>query len=106
MKKIFTILLVFMLCVFLVLISCSHLIKQYRKNINNQTVSTTQTQILYILSDYQGKIALYNPTGGEPIEIYEVYTDSLPYDDYLLIKNGIQIKSEDDLQKVIEEYLS
>ncbi|NLB36138.1 MAG: hypothetical protein GX824_02365 [Clostridiales bacterium] len=106
MKKIITILLVFLLCVFIAIISCSNIVKTYRKNHSN-TNESTALQILYILKEYDGRVALYNmKEEEEPIEVYDVYTDSLPYDDYLLIKNGIKIESEAELQKIIEEYLS
>jgi len=105
MKKIITVILVFLLCVFIAIISCSNLVKSYRKNHSNQSQSTTP-QILYILKEYDGRVALYKINKEEPIEVFDVYTDSLPYDDYLLIKNGIKIKSEAELQKIIEEYIS
>lgn len=60
----------------------------------------------YILKDFDGRLALFSNESGVPIEIYNIFTDSLPEEDKSEIKTGIKAKNEEELQKLIEAYLS
>ena len=106
MKKIITTILMFILLVFVVLIVCSQIVKNKKEENTTTTNIITQAQTLYILSDYDGRLALFSSENQEPVTVYEIYTESLPYDDYILIKSGIKVKSEEELQRLIEDYLS
>lgn len=71
------------------------------------TPQTTQTPSpLYTFSQYQGRLALYQKGYAMPVEIYDVYLDSLPEEDRLQITQGISADSDAEIQKIIEDYTS
>lgn len=69
-----------------------------------EEISETQ-RVIYILSDYHGRIALFRDNNEIPIKVYDVFTDSLPQTDRDLIKNGIEV-NYNQLPEIIEDYLS
>jgi hypothetical protein len=69
-------------------------------------VNTEKNNYKYILSDYKGYIALYEITKRQPIKIFNILTESLPFKDINKIKNGIYVSSLDELNALIEEYTS
>lgn len=72
----------------------------------SQTPKTTEIQEdIYILSDYHGRIALFEKDNPTPIKVFDVFTMSLPERDVELIKDGITVNYE-EINKTIEEYLS
>lgn len=64
---------------------------------------TQRNNYKYEIKDYKGRIAVYVYGKELPIEIFEIYTDSLPNKDSDMIKNGINISNEKELQQKIEE---
>lgn len=79
-------------------------------NADNQTAQQAQTTEatapLYTFSQYRGKLALYQRGYAMPVEIYDVYLDSLPEEDRLQITQGIFADSDAEIQKIIEDYTS
>lgn len=79
-------------------------------NAGNPTAPQAQTTEvptpLYTFSQYQGKLALYQRGYAMPVEIYDVYLDSLPEEDRLQITQGISADSDAEIQKIIEDYTS
>ena len=71
-----------------------------------ELINTQKTNYKYILSDHNGYIALFDTTKQEPIEVYNILTESLPLKDINKIKNGIYANSIDELNILIEEYTS
>ena len=61
---------------------------------------------LYILGEYDGKVALYKRDFAMPVEIYDVYLSSLPESERQLLKEGITAQSDEQAQKLIEDYTS
>lgn len=59
----------------------------------------------YILKDYNGRIALFFQNETKPIEIYDVFTSSLPESDAKALKDGVSV-TDDKLKKILEEYTS
>ncbi len=71
------------------------------------TPQTTEAPTpLYTFSQYQGRLALYQRGYAMPVEIYDVYLDSLPEEDRLQITEGISADSDAEIQKIIEDYTS
>lgn len=70
------------------------------------TVPQTTTSYLFILRDFEGKIALYENGKSSPSEIYEIYTDSLPAADATRLRTGIAAKNDAELLRLLEDYLS
>lgn len=60
----------------------------------------------YVLSDYQGKIAVFENGNSIPINVFDTYTSSLPQHDRALIEKGIKATTTDELQSLIEDYTS
>lgn len=58
----------------------------------------------YTVKDYKGRIAIFKYGKELPLEIFDIYTESLPKIDSTRIKEGINIADENELQKIIEEY--
>lgn len=58
----------------------------------------------YTVKDYKGRIAIFKYGKELPLEIFDIYTESLPKIDSIRIKEGINIADENELQKIIEEY--
>lgn len=63
-------------------------------------------QEYYILKSYNNKIALFSSQRESPIEIFDIYTDSLPDYDKEKLRQGIKAYSEAELNKILETYLS
>lgn len=70
------------------------------------TTGTQSTEFLYIVSEYKGKVAVYKYDSKTPLEIYDTYTDSLPESDRIYLKQGIEVKSEEELEDLIEDLTS
>lgn len=60
----------------------------------------------YIISEFEGRIALYKSGEKEPLEVYPVFASSLPDSDYARIKKGICVESNDELHSLLDDYLS
>lgn len=63
-----------------------------------------QTQ--YRLSVYDGRIAVFVSDETEPIEVFDVFVASLPYDEQIELRNGLFATDKGELQKLIEDYTS
>ena len=74
------------------------------KNSKN-IVASENTVNRYILKDYNGQIALFSEESEKPIEVYNIFTLSLPQKDIGIIKKGILV-TESELKAILEEYTS
>ena len=72
---------------------------------NRNTAVTENTVHRYILKDYNGQIALFSEGSEKPIEVYNIFTLSLPQKDIGIIKKGILV-TESELKEILEEYTS
>ena len=71
-------------------------------------VSPTQQpeQAAYMLGEYQGRIASYRTGSTEPMEVFDVYLDSLPTVNQQELLHGIPAQTIQELQRLIEDYTS
>ncbi|MBQ5994486.1 MAG: hypothetical protein IJL63_01350 [Clostridia bacterium] len=69
-------------------------------------VTVTQSRPLYTLSHYGGRLALYKRDFAMPVEIFDVYLDSLPTEEREAVKKGITAETDEQAQKLIEDYTS
>lgn len=60
----------------------------------------------YTFTVYQNKLALYERGFAMPVEIFDVYLDTLPKEEQKKIKAGICADSDAEIQKIIEDYTS
>lgn len=67
--------------------------------------TTENQERIYTLTDYHGRIALFEENNQTPIKVFDVFTSTLPEKDIELIKTGIKINYS-DVTKTLEDYLS
>ena len=60
----------------------------------------------YIISEYNGKIAVFKKSSSEPLFVSDVYVSSLPQADKQMLKNGIEVNTKKELNRLIEDYCS
>jgi hypothetical protein len=58
----------------------------------------------YLLRETDGKIGLYLPDEDTPRQVLDIFTYTLPDYDQQLLKEGIPVADEEDLQKYLEEF--
>lgn len=58
----------------------------------------------YLLRDEGGRIALYRQGEQEPVKVYDIYTHLLPEPDVLSLQKGIPVESEDELERLLEDF--
>lgn len=89
----------------IVLTACA-LISEKITDIPINPVQTTSQNTEYTLRDYRGRIAVYEGNKTEPIEVFDIFSNSLPEEEYLKVMAGVHAGSEKELQKLIEAYTS
>lgn len=60
----------------------------------------------YTFSQYQGQLALYERGFAMPVEIYDVYLEMLPAEEQQKVIDGISAQTDEEIQKIIEDYTS
>ncbi len=75
------------------------------ENASPVTKYTESRAALYIMRTIDGEIGVFKPDAEEPLYTLEdVHVKSLPQYDQSLLKTGIKIYSEKELQSLIEDY--
>ena len=69
-------------------------------------LQTDEQEYSYRISDFKGKLAVFEGKSKIPYKVYNTYVDSLPEKDRNLIKKGIFVNSIAEVKKIIEEYTS
>jgi len=67
---------------------------------------TTTIAPLYIMGVWEDKLALFTPHDTSPNQVYDVYLPSLPEEEQLRLRNGIEIYDERALASLLEDYTS
>lgn len=62
-------------------------------------------EICYVLRDYDGKLAVFHKEGLEPVEVFDVFVESLPEMDREILRNGLETTSKKQLLLWIEDYI-
>lgn len=60
----------------------------------------------FLIGNYQGYIALWTDEDSAPAKVFPYCVASLPPADQERIDQGIRVDSEDDLRRLLEDYLS
>lgn len=71
----------------------------------NEYTSKNRTPI-YLVSEHNGRLAIFNYNSSIPITVYNVNTNTLPQKDYEKIQKGIKIYTEKGLINLINNYTS
>lgn len=60
----------------------------------------------FVLGSYKGYVALFNKGAEEPRQIYPYQVSTLPPADQQALEEGIVVRTEEQLNKLLEDYLS
>lgn len=58
----------------------------------------------FVLTEYEGKIAVFIKGGDTPQQIIDTEFQSLPKNDQEKLKNGIEVNSVEELYSLIEDF--
>ena len=72
---------------------------------NDTTQPSVPGEVLFIAKEYEEKIGIFD-TSGHLIQTINIYTKTLPKTDVALLREGIELRSEDELTALIEDYSS
>ncbi|BED93052.1 MAG: hypothetical protein RsTaC01_1004 [Candidatus Paraimprobicoccus trichonymphae] len=62
--------------------------------------------IKFVVKEYKGRIAVFEPENPKPIKITDVQTVELSDEDQKLLLLGIELSNEEELSSVLEDYCS
>lgn len=60
----------------------------------------------FLLGIHEGKIALWQNEDPEPIKVFPFYAKFLPAADRRALEEGIRFESEEDLKRLLTDYMS
>lgn len=60
----------------------------------------------FLLGIYEGKVALWKDNQKQPLRVFPYKASMLPKQDQQALKKGIHIENIQQLQQLIEDYLS
>lgn len=61
---------------------------------------------IFVVSEYQGNIAIFEKNKPSPIKVTDVQIIDLPKQDRELLKKGIQVNTKEELSNILEDYCS
>lgn len=61
---------------------------------------------LYCIKEYKGNIAVFEESKEKPFRITTIAVDELPAEDQKLLKQGIEVSGQEELNNLIEDYCS
>ena len=66
----------------------------------------SEPEIIFILGEHNGKLAVLSPDGQTVYETFNVYISTLPEYDRNLLFEGIKIKTSEELSSLLEDFNS
>ncbi|MBQ2774369.1 MAG: hypothetical protein IJF40_00575 [Clostridia bacterium] len=72
--------------------------------IASSALPKSQTNAQYVMRDYNGRVAVFRSGEASPDEVFDIFTSSLPKEEYERLMGGIAIQDDKELQKLIEAY--
>lgn len=76
---------------------------------NNQTNSSKENDkspnnsLSYIVKDFNGSVAVFEPENPKPVKITNVYTSHLPMSDQKMLSHGIRVNNQTELNTLLED---
>lgn len=58
----------------------------------------------YLLKDYEGKVAVFQPDNTTPEKILDIYLNTLPEYDQNRLREGIPVHDQSELERYIEDF--
>lgn len=65
-----------------------------------------QPEYLYILREYEGRLAVFAPGEDAPSAVFERFVHHLPAFDQIQLREGVRVYSQAELLERIEDYTS
>lgn len=59
-----------------------------------------------VLGAWQGRVALFSADRPEPVQVYPYRLEAFPPDDQQALRQGIEVGSEEDLRRLLADFLS
>ncbi|MDR1565069.1 MAG: hypothetical protein LBS74_08945 [Oscillospiraceae bacterium] len=87
----------------LLIISVIYAISAFNASKNIQATAPA-VEATYILSDFEGRLAIYRSGEPVPIEVFDVVVENLPITDQELLSEGLETNSKKQLLLWIEDY--
>ena len=85
-------------CTILIMVSIYNLIPA-----EDSTPSSSQSTTVYTVTDYGGKVAVFEDGKAEPMIVYDIYVHLLPENDIEILRKGIKVNSASQLQSCLED---
>lgn len=76
------------------------------ENANNSGEAAAESDIIFILGENNGKLAILSPDRQVIYETLDVYINTLPEFDRNLLLDGIKIRTSDELSSLLEDFSS
>ena len=76
---------------------------------NNQTDSSKEidrspnNSLSYIVKDFNGSVAVFEPENPKPVRVTDVYTSHLPKSDQKMLSHGIKVQTQAELNTLLED---
>lgn len=61
---------------------------------------------LYLLGEWEGSVALFEPGGSEPLRVYDAAVAALPAEVRERLRQGIPLYDEEERDRLLEDYTS
>ena len=66
--------------------------------------STLADGVMYVVKEYEGIIGVFLPGSDVPIQLLDVFVETLPASDRALLAKGISVTGKAALQSLLEDY--
>ena len=107
MKKSLKISIVFLIssiiCFAIILAFFIKSLKNNRTEITKESDKSPNNSLSYIVKDFNGSVAVFEPENPNPVRITDVYTSHLPKSDQKMLSHGIRVKNQSELNTLLED---
>lgn len=73
---------------------------------NSSNDKASSHSITYIVKNFNGRVAVFEDSNSTPFRVTDVNIKDLPKDDQILLESGITANSKEQLNSILEDYLS
>ncbi len=69
-------------------------------------LNTLDTESKFVIKEYKGSVAVFENGKNDPIKKTETMVSDLPVADQEILKKGINVPSQEELLRILEDYCS
>lgn len=80
------------------------------KSLKNNQIDTPKefdkppnNSLSYIVKDFNGSVAVFEPENPKPVRVTDVYISHLPKSDQKMLSHGIRVKNQSELNTLLED---